>query len=269
MKDKFRFFTFCVLAVSIFIFTSCKLVRKKSPSDLKEVLQNGRLTVISETGNMGYQVDGDSIFGFQYELVKAFADSLNVELRISEMTDIESAIRSLNWGEADIIARFLPITTQFNDELLFSAPIFSGRLMLVQNSHNDSTQKNIIHDQRLLADDTISLIVNSPYIFRINHLSDEIADTIYLNELENVSSDSLVSLVASGKIKYTVCPEFFVSHYKKMYPQLDFSLPLSLIQEYGWAVHVNSGRLKEELDEFLNYFIYSPEYRRIYARYFF
>jgi len=70
-------------------------VSSDSIHDLPEIVDSGRLTVVTEGGSMGFALAKDSIFGFQYEIIKAFADSLGVELQISEQNDTKKPLKDL------------------------------------------------------------------------------------------------------------------------------------------------------------------------------
>lgn len=259
---------FILLFFTLVAFSSCDKLKPGRPTDLNDVLSKGRLVVLADNNCLGYMVEGDSIFGFQYEIVKAFADSLNVELIISGFTDFHEAIRSIEKGDADLLATIMPVTTEYADRLAFSNPLFQSVLMLVQNRGSDSLPLKQVSTQQELALDTVYLTENSKYALRIKNLSDEIADTIFVAELKNVNNDSIIKLVADGVHKYAVCPAFFSKHYAERYPNLDFSLPLGFLQNYSWAVHINSLSLIEKLNEFLLNFVDSYEYRIIYRKYF-
>ncbi len=257
-----------LLIIIGFFINSCARFFPGRPNDLNEVLKNGRLVVLADSNNLGFALQGDSIFGFQYEIIKAFADSLNVELIITDITDFKEAVRSIETGKADIIASIIPVTTAYADHLSFSEPLFQSSLMLVQNKGSDFMPRNIISTQAQLANETVNVTLNSKYKLRLQNLSDEIGDTIHIAELNDVTNDSIIKLVAAGDFKFAVCPAFFVNYYADVYPNLDFTVPVGFLQNFSWAVHVNSTQLVEKLNEFLVNFIDSYEYRKIYRKYF-
>ena len=250
------------------IFSSCNKLIPGKPSDLNDVLKRGRLVVLTDSSSLGYALSGDSLFGFQYEIVKAFADSLNVELIISKISDIKSAIESINTGEADLLAFAIPVTTEYASYLQFSEPLFQSTLVLVQSLRNKNENNLIIKNQSELAGEKVSVTKNSQYIKRLINLSDEIADSIYIQEIDNINNDSIIKLVSNGTVKYAVCPAFFSKYYALKNPELDFSLTIGFLQNYSWAVHVNSSSLLNKLNEFLLNFVDSYEYRTIYRKYF-
>ena len=64
-----------------------------------------------------------------------------------------------------------------------------------------------IRSQLDLAGKTLNVVKGSPSILRIRNLSNEIGDTIYVNEIEKYGSEQLIAMVAHGDIDYAVCDE--------------------------------------------------------------
>ena len=236
--------------------------------DLPGILKSGRLSVLTDSSSIGFSVKGDSVSGFQYEIVKAYADSLGLELVISEKNDIKECLNGLNSGDFDIIANFIPVTTEWKSNVLFTTPFFTSREVLVQRICNKTSRTKLIKKHDELANDTIYIPVNSPFKMRLNHLSNEIAEPIHIIEIKNKSSEQMVRLVANGKIKLTICDEQFAKKLKLKYPNIDVSLPISFAQEKAWAVHPDSPELLESLNEFLEDFIGSSAYWNIYRKYY-
>ena len=254
----------------LLIFTLFLLVRhlKSHVHDLPSILETGRLSVLTDSSRMGFSIKGDSVYGFQYEIIKAFADTLGLELVITEESDLKTSIDEIKNGDYDVIANFIPITTEWQHEVLFTNPLFMSRQILVQRIPSDSGKKQLITEHNQLANDTIYVPVHSPYIMRLKHLSDEIASPIIVLEMNNVSSEQMVRLVAHGKIKYTICDEKFAELLKIQYPNIDISVPIGFDQQLAWIVHKKSPLLLKELNSFLDDFIGSEAYWKIYRKYY-
>ena len=235
--------------------------------DFEKIIHSGELRVVSENSSIGFNLEKDSISGFQYEILKIFADSLGLELDISIKNDLNNCIDDLNKGKYDIIAKFVPITTEWNDAVLFSEPLLISRQMLVQRI-TEGKKTGAVEHQYQLADDSIFIPLHSPHKMRLQHLSDEIADTIYIVELENQNSETLAALVSEGKIQNTICHEQLSRKFTRQYSNLDASIPVSLSQPYGWIVNEESEELLKELNHFLSGFIGSLEYWNLYRKYY-
>lgn len=240
---------------------------KEHKHDLPKMLESGRLSVVTDKSSMGFALKGDSIYGFQYEIVKAFAGSLGVELVMTEENDIKNCMNGLKNGDYDLIANLIPVTTEWKKTALFTIPLETSRPVLVQRMMENSTQPKLIENQSELADDTIFIPLHSPYKMRLNHLSDEIAEPIHILEMEDMSPEHMVRLVALGRIKYTICDEKFARKLKLIYPNINVSLAIGFIQQQGWAVDSKSVLLLEKLNLFLSDFIGSSAFWEIYRKY--
>jgi membrane-bound lytic murein transglycosylase F len=257
-------FVVMIFLLIFFIFRSCD----HRTLDLEGITKSGRLRVFTDSSSLGFVVRGDSVYGFQYDVIKHFADSLGVELQVTQKNNINEGIEGLLNGEYDIIANFLPNTSELNGRVLLTNPLFNSRLMLVQKSSTDSAGKISVKNQLELANDTIYTTYKSNDVLRIKHLSNEIADTIYILEMKHASMEQLVRYVSEGKIKNTICPEQFSQKFKTKYPGIDISVPLGFTQEYSWAVHPGSKHLLNKLNDFLSDFIGSDEYWKLYRKYY-
>ncbi|MDP4239635.1 MAG: transporter substrate-binding domain-containing protein [Bacteroidota bacterium] len=236
--------------------------------DLPSILKSGRLCVLTDSSSIGFSSKGNNVSGFQYEIVKAFADSLKLELVVSEKNDMKACMEGLSNGDYDIIANFIPVTTEYGKNALFTTPFFTSREVLVQQINKGSTRSKLITKHSELANDTIYIPVNSPFRMRLDHLSNEIAEPIHIFEVKNKSSEQMVHMVACGKIKFTICDELFAQRLKLKYPNIDVSLPIGFAQQKAWVVHPNSPLLLEKLNEFLDDFIGSSDYWNIYRKYY-
>ena len=255
------------LILLICIFSLFKYVRQQK-HDLKGIVEAGRLTVVTEGSSSGLLVNGDTVSGFQYEIIKAFADSLGVELVVTEQNDMKKCVEGLKNGDYDLIANFIPTTTQWKNELLYSDPIFTSHQVLAQHMISDTSRVNVLTKQTQLANDTIYISLNSPNKILLEHLSNDIAAPIHIIEKKNMNAERLIRLVAEGKIKNTICEVQQAERFKNQYGNIDISMPVGFAQQQVWAVPVKSVQLLEKLNAFLYDFVGSSEYWKIYSKYY-
>ena len=259
-----------VLGVLAFLFAVITLIYalNKKVHDLPYILKSGRITVLTDGSSIGFSEKNGNVSGFQYELVKVFADSLGVELVITEENDLKSGIDQLKTGDYDLIATMIPVTTEWKKDLTFTVPILTSRQVLVQLQKPDSLLHKMVSKHAQLGNDTIYISGNSPHKMRLQHLSNEIANPIHIEEMKGVNVEQMVRLVSEGKIKYSICDELLAQRLKKQYPNLDISVPLGFTQQEAWAVNPKSKKLLEKLNECLEDFIGSTAYWNIYRKYY-
>lgn len=96
------------------------------------------------------------------------------------------------------------------------------------------------------------MIKGSPALLRIHNLIDEIADTIYINEVELYGPEQLLAMVSGGDIDYAVCDENIARASIDDFPNLDINTDISFTQFYAWGVSKHSPALLDSLNVWLN-----------------
>lgn len=234
--------------------------------DLSTISKSGRIKIVTDGSSTGFKVKEGKLTGFNYELAKALADSLGLELEISPNNDFDSCVTGLVEGKYDIIAMEIPTTTSLKLKLSFSTPIYSSRQVLIQQSYFGSTINATIFEPRYLDKDSVCIPADSPNRFRLDNLSDEIAKPIKIVEFKGKNTEQLVKMVSDGKIKYTICDEVQAQKLKKVYPNIDISMPIGFSQPMAWAVSPKSKELLQKMNDFLNDFLTSSDYWEIYRK---
>lgn len=233
-------------------------------NELKLVLKAGKITVVMDDCSWS-MVETDSVpAGFHYELAKAFADSLGVKLDVRVINGLDAQIKALQDGQCSFVAQFVPKTTCYGRNIAYMEPFALSRLVLVQRRDT----AGLIISQRQLDGKTLTIPQNKTMRMRIEHLSDEVVVNIAYVEVPDATVETLVRRVAEGEIDYTVCSAMQARILEKQYGQrLDFSLPLGFAQQYAWVLNRDARDLYAALSDFLQAFMQTPEYRKMYVRY--
>lgn len=240
--------------------------RNNRNRDLTDILKDGRLTVLINSGEHGFTRDSLKVNGFQYEVIKKYADELGVELVILHEPDHEQGNDELLKGDCDVIVSLQPFVADSTLDVVSLVPLIETNLMLVQRT--DSSGKRSISTQYELDTKTITVTKASPYKVLINNLSDDLAIDPLVIESEYLSLDALVNAVAQGKIEYAVCPGHLVTRLAGSYPTVDMTLPLTFHLQLGWTIRKSSVVLQDNLNSFLSNFVGTAEYWTLYNSYF-
>lgn len=240
--------------------------KNKRVRDLPDILKDGRLAVLIESGEHGFTRDSVHVHGFQYELIKKFSDSLGLELVVINQGDTKDAFRDLEKGACDVLVSLRPVMIDSLGTVVSLRPILSSRLMLAQQK--DSAGRKTIRKQYELDGDTITVLKNSPFNQRLAYLAEELAIDLTLNKVNGESPDRIVGMVNEKQIGYTVCPEYLTGRLKMKYDQVDFTVPLSFKQDLSWVVNRHALKLQSSLNAFLDEFVESPEFIELYNQYF-
>lgn len=258
-----------VMAV-IFAFRNCGKQEKRPghPRDYAAIAKEGILHAATEYNAISFYVDGDTVSGFHYELIEAFAHDMGLKAGITPVMSFEERLQGLSDGQYDVIAYGILATSELKDSLLLTSPITLSKQVLVQRKENGDNDSLYIRNQLDLARKTLHVIKGSPSILRIHNLGNEIGDTIYIKEVEKYGSEQLISLVAHGDIDYAVCDESIARAVVDSLPQVDINTAISFTQFYSWAVSKQSPVLLDSLNTWLHKFQQGKEYKRIYRKYY-
>lgn len=244
---------------------------KGHPRDYAEIAASGLLRVATEYNSLSFYVDGDTVSGFHYELIEAFAREQGLKAAISPIMAFNERLEGLSDGSFDIIAYGILATSELKDSLLLTSPIILNKQVLIQRKviEGDSVSAaKYIRSQLDLAGRTLHVIEGSPSILRIRNLGNEIGDTIYVNEIKRYGPEQLIALVAHGDIDYAVCDESIARAAADSLLQIDINTAISFTQFYSWAVSKQSPVLLDSLNSWLTRFRKGEEYKSIYKKYY-
>ena len=273
-RPKLRLFRYLVpviiILALIFTFRYCGKQEKPlgHPRDYAAIAKEGILRVATEYNSISFYVDGDTISGFHYELIQAFARDKRLKAEITPVMSFEERLKGLSEGRYDVIAYGILATSKLKDSLLLTSPIVLNKQVLVQRKENGENDSLYIRNQLDLARRALHVVKGSPSILRIQNLGNEIGDTIYIKEIEKYGPEQLISLVAHGDIDYAVCDESIARAVADSLSQIDINTAISFTQFYSWAVSKQSPVLLDSLNTWLDKFQKKSEYQKSYKKYY-
>lgn len=271
MKKYAKYLLIALVAVLLYTF----FIREQgdrnehAPRDYAEIIQSGILRAVTEYNSISFHAEGDTVAGFHYELVNAFARSKGLRPEITPEMSFANSLKGVQEGKYDILANSVAVTSASKDSLLFTQPILLNKQVLVQRKpQTDKDSAAYVHSQLELAGKTLHLVKGSPAIFRIHNLGNEIGDTIYVNEVEKYGQEQLLAMVAYGDIDYAVCDESIAEASLADFPQLDIKTAVSFSQFYSWGVSKHSPVLLDSLNAWLDSYIHTAEFHALYKKYY-
>ena len=185
MKRYLKYIIMGIVAVTLYtLFFPGKDKEKGKPRDYQTIVESGILRAVTEYNSISYFADGDTVSGFHYELLNAFARSKGLTPEIIPEMSFEKRQEGILTGKYDILANSTIVTSESKDSLLFTHPILLNKQVLVQRKPGQENDSMYIHSQLELARKTLHVVKGSPVLLRIHNLSNEIGDTIYIQEVE-------------------------------------------------------------------------------------
>jgi len=238
-----------------------------SPRSYEEIIRTGVLRAVTEYNSISFHASGDTVSGLHYELFQAFAHAKGLKAEFTPEMSEEIRMKGLQNGTYDLLANNVLIDSERKDSILFTQPILLGRQILVQRKPQHENDSTYVSSLLQLAQKTIHVVKESPSILRIGNLSDEIGDTIYIQEIEKYGQEQLVAMVANGDIDYTICDESIALTAVHDMPQLDIRTAISFTQFYSWGVNVANSILLDSLNAWLDYYKQTPEFQVLLKKY--
>lgn len=243
--------------------------------DLPQILERGKLVVLAENSSTSYFIYKGKKMGFEYELLKLFAQNIGVELEVKVVHNLDSLQSMLDQGIGDLIACNYTVTKERSETISFSEPFLYTHQVLIQRKKTDTENENGIHQAEYISDPVelagkeVHVWQNSSYFNRLLHLQEEIGDSINIEGVSgNIGGEELIEMVASGLIDYTVAEENIAIVNERFFDNLDASLQLSVKQKIAFGLRKNSPLLLQKLNDWLNTTMKKPVYKFIYRKYF-
>lgn len=270
MKKYLKYGIIGVIAVAlsaILFKPQSQEIVSKDTRDYEEIIRFGVLRAVTEYNSISFHAEEDTISGLHYELLQAFAKEKGLIVEITPEMSMEERIKGLQNGSFDILANNVLISTDRKDSILFTHPILLSRQVLVQRkpqSENDSTYiKSLLE----LAHKTVHIVKGSPSIYRIQNLSNEIGDTIYIQEIERYGQEQLLAMVANKDIDYAICDENIALTAIHNMPELDIETAISFTQFYSWGVNKENTILLDSLNIWLDNYKQTTDFQQIIKKY--
>lgn len=203
---------------------------------------------------------GDSLAGFNYEMMKEMAALYGDNVKFFPVASVNEALDDLKSGKYDVVISDLPVTESRREAFRFTEPVYLDKQVLISR---DST----ITSRLDLGGKEVWVPGGSPAAERLQNLSREIGDTIILRHDSVQSAEQLVMLVALGKIPFAVINGAKATHFAKDYPDVDISTPVSFTQFQSWVVNKDNPTLADTLDAQIRRFKTTPQYSELIDRY--
>jgi membrane-bound lytic murein transglycosylase F len=271
-----------VLSLFLLLFISCEKKKQEIPVPkqnlLSKIKKRGKLVAITQNSANTYFLYRGEPMGFEYELLKRFANDLGVELELKIPKQWSEMFSMLERGEGDIIAAHLTVTKERKKKVDFSDYYLTTHQVLVQKlPENWRKMKRHEIEQRLvrnpieLIGEEIHVVANSSYIPRLKSLSEEIGGEIKIKIIpDTIHTQTLIRMVNEGKIKYTVADETIAKINGTRYQNIDYEMPIGFSQQIAWAFPKDSDSLKNYVNKWLYLAKYSndPTFNIIYDNYF-
>ncbi len=276
-----------LLVLMVVFFVSCQkrkevktepeiVVEKSQDLLLNRILREKKIVATTDYNSTNYFVYRGEPMGYQFELLKSFAAYLGVKAEIKIINSLEESFECINTSKCDLIALGLTVTKERSKIIDLSSPLMQTRQVLIQRKPEkwrkmrtwDQIESHLIRNPLELAGKTIYIQKGAIYSQRLKNLSDEIGANIPVVEHPDASVEELITMVAQGKIDYTVCDEHIALVNSKYYQDIDAKTAISFPQNIAWGIKKNEKGLLDTLNAWIASYNRTNDYAYLYNKYF-
>lgn len=254
----------------LLLLSACRPGKKdvvSEPDDLESIRKKGELTVLTLYSSTSYFLYRGEEMGYDYELIKQFAESEKLKVKVIVAENIGKLVEMLQNGEGDIIAYDIPITGDLKNQLLYCGQEMITHQVLIQRIERN---KPLLRNVTELIGKDVYVEKDSKYETRINNLNDELGGGILIHKMnkDTIITEDLIEMVSNGKIPYALADNNIARLNKTYYNNIDIKLNVSFPQRSAWAVRTDEPKLAKAVDEWAKGNTKNPKYREILKRYF-
>jgi len=235
--------------------------------DLPQFIEKGEITAVTLYSSTSYFLYKMDEMGYEYDLIKDFAQSHGLRLNIKVAENSSRLIEMLEMGEADVVAYPIPVSNELKDSFIFCGQESQSTQVLIQQANRGD---KILKDVTELIGKEVYVQADTHYAQRIENLNKELGGGVlikYINQ-DTITTEDLIEKVSSGEIPYTVSDNKIARLNRTYFWNINIDLPVSFVQRSSWIVRKDTPLLAEAINEWASGQTGKQSYRAIVKRYF-
>lgn len=227
---------------------------------LANIRERGKLVAITDNNPLNYFIYKGEKKGYQYDMLKDFADYLGVELELIVEDDPYQALQYLRQSQVDVVAMELPQTSDNRQGIMSTDALFESRQVLIQRKPGNwrrmrdakAVEKKLIRNLTELSGQTIALPSDNQKQFYLSDIQHATANSVDLKVLPNVNNVELIEAVNNQEIDYTLAYEHTAKAMSQIYPDLDINTPVSPQLAVSWTLRSGAVNLHYEMNQWIS-----------------
>lgn len=249
---------FISLIVFVSVLTSCS----NDVDRLEKIKAKGELVVLTRNAATTYYKSREGYLGVEYEMAKAFADSINVKARFILKDDVSDLFSSLNNGDADFAAAGLTHTKNREINFLFgpSYQMVSQQLVCRRGGKKPKKLEN-------LTGITIHVPASSSYVEQLKKVKN-IYSEIEWQEVNDIDTETLLKKVWLKKVDCTIADSNIVAINRRYYPELLVRFDVAEPEPLAWVFSHDDNALKELVNAWFIEYKLSGKFEEVMHRYY-
>ncbi len=229
---------------------------------LERAEESKTITIITRNNGHCYYIYRDQEMGFEYDLAKAFADFMGVELRVKVSETWDELLPLLHKGNGEVVAASMTKTPYRSELVDFSREYLSVQQFII--THKNNSEIKSIDD---LEHKSIHIRQGTSYEERLRALKQSGLD-IRIKAYEDILTEELIEEVERGDIQVTVADSNVAFLNRRYYPDIRIAFPLGKPESLAWAVKKGETALLAKINEFFEKIKEDGTFNEIYKRYY-
>ena len=254
------------IACALLLLSGCETKLNEAQKDtrsLEEIQASGKLVVLTRNAPTTVYTDREEKqSGPEFDLVEAFAASLDLEVEYKVKSSVQEIITAVENGEGDLAAAGLTITGQRQQKFLFG-PAYQDVTQQVV-CRRDNLQPESIEE---LVGLNIVVIGGSSYVERLQILQQQHPELSW-KETTSEDTEQLLRAVWLREIDCTVADSNIVDINRRYFPELIAPLNLAESESLGWMMSGDRADLQAAITSWLDVLDKSGELSVLQERYY-
>jgi len=221
---------FKVTVAFALVLCTLLLARSYQPTLLEQVLADGELRVASRNGPTTYYEGPNGYSGFEYELIKGFADELGVKLVIEDEKRIDDMLYRLSTrSDYHFAAAGILVTPKRSQKVMFSHSFMEVHQQVIYNTRKRAPSS--IND--LVGRDLVVTAKNA-HIDRLKELKIDYPDLTW-REVPGAEMFDLLEMVHKGEADVAIIDSNIFELHRYVYPRAQAAFEINEPQHLAWA----------------------------------
>lgn len=200
------------------------------PNAVEKIRSQGEIVVITRNSPTTYFEDNVGATGYEYELAKAFADYLGVNLVVKQADNLFDIYSTIDRNEASFAAAGLTVTQQKDKWVRFSTPYMQVSQQIIYR--RGGMKPNEVFD---LAKGQLVVASGSSHAHQLRKIQGQQVPELTWSESPNFETVELLQMVATGEVDFTVIDSNEFEMLQAYYPNLAIAFDLTGAQPLAWA----------------------------------
>ena len=234
-----------LIATSLFLMLSACVDK---PSTLERIKEDGVLRVVTRNSPATYFQDRNGETGFEYELVKRFADDLGVKLEIETADNLDDLFGQLGKPNGPVLAAAgLVSSEQRQQQVRFSHPYLEVTPQIIyRNGQSRPTNAADLVGKKIM------VLKGSTHAEQLAALKKQ-NPAIEYEESDAVEVVDLLRMVDEGQIDLTLVDSNEVAMNQVYFPNVRVAFDLGNASNQSWAVAAgDDNSLLNEINSYLD-----------------